>query len=218
MPAVTFVDTNILKFAASELFRFRPRQEQIQWGPKTLNLVVHDQVIVNPNDRIPNPTLKAEIDLLPMVAVLGKTGVVDFVQTVEALYEAWGIPNMDSESGPFYGAQIRLLKDIPFRYGRVMGGLGIDGEVEQLRFIKGIRNPRFEALQRASGAFQGRDNPPNSNQLIDAFHLWCAEVAGCSYFLTLDFKLQRSLLNSKLELPVKVLRPSELLLAVEGRP
>ena len=152
------------------------------------------------------------------IAALGKTGVLDFVQTVEALYETWGIPDMDSESEPFYGAQIRLLKDIPFRYGRVMGGLGIDGAAEQLRFIRGIHNPRFEAIQRASGAFQGSNNPPNSNQLVDAFHLWCAELAGCTYFLSLDFKLQKSLSRSKIKLRVQVVRPSELLLAIEPEP
>ena len=218
MPAVTFIDTNILKFAASELFRLHPRLETIKWGPTTVELVVHDEVVVNPNDRIANPTLKYEAELLPKVAALGKIGVLDFVQTVEALYETWGIPNMDSESGPFYGAQIRLLKDIPFQYGRVMGGLGIDGKAEQLRFINGIRNPRFEAIQRASGAFQGSNNPPNSNQLVDAFHLWCAELAGCTYFLSLDFKLQKSLAQSKIELRVQIVRPSELLLAIEPGP
>jgi len=215
MSALTFIDTNILKFAASELFRLRPRLETLQWVPTSVDLVVHDEVIVNPNDRIANPTLKSEAALLPRVAAHGKSGVLDFVQTVEALYETWGIPNMDSESGPFYGATVRLLKDIPFKYGRVMGGLGVDGEAEQLRFINSIRDSRFEAIQRASGAFQGANNPRNSNQLVDAFHIWCAELAGCTYFLSLDFKLKKSLAQSKIELRLQVVRPSELLVAIE---
>jgi hypothetical protein len=30
---------------------------------------------------------------------------------------------------------------------------------------------------------------PHRNQLLDAFHLWCAEVAGADYFLTHDTTL-----------------------------
>ena len=183
-----------------------------------IDLVVHDEVIFNPNERISNPTLRHEAELLPMVAALGTAGTVEFVQTVESLYETWGLPSLDSESGRFYGAPIRLLKDIPFEYSRVFGGAGIDGEKEQMRFLLGIKQPRFEALKRALGAFQGRDLPANRNQLLDAFHLWCAELAECTYFLTLDFKLQKVLRRSKIETPVQVVHPSQLLQAIKAAP
>lgn len=151
-------------------------------------MVVYDEVVVNPNDKITNLELKAEADLLKDVAELGKSGSVEFVQTTEALYEEWGLPNMDSESGRFYGAPIRFI-DAPFRYERVMGGMGIDGGAEQYYFLASIQTPRFLEIQRASGAYQGK-NLLNRNQLIDAFHVWCAESYGCAFLLTLDFKLQ----------------------------
>lgn len=213
--ALVFVDTNVLKFAATELVRLRARRDKVQWGPLLVDLIVHDAVAVNPNDRIPNAELRTEADLLPSVAACGKTGLVEFVHTVEALYESWGLPSMDSETGAFYGANIRLLQNVPFSYGRVMSGFGVDGEAEQLRFISSIGSPRFFELQRACGAFQGRDKPLNKNQLLDAFHIWCAELAGCSYFLTLDFKLQRTLSLSAVEKKVNLVRPTELLAAIQ---
>ena len=209
MPSTVFVDSNVLKFAATHLPRFVPKKEEIQWGPRIVEVVVHHEVVVNPNDNIANPILKAEADLLPQAAAFGKSGVVEFVRTVEALYEEWGLPDMDSETGTFYGAPIRLI-NAPFKYGRVMGRLGIDGKAEQYRFLTSIKSPRFDAIQRATGAFQGAQ-PLDRNQLIDAFHIWCAEAAGCAYFLTLDFKLQRTVSQSKLETPLLLLRPSEFI-------
>lgn len=212
MPLLVFIDTNILKFAATELTRFARRRETLKWGPKTMDVIVHDEVVLNPNDNISNPELKAEADLLSEVANYAKVGVIEFVQSVEARYEEWGLPNMDSQTGKFFGAAVGLI-EAPFKYGRVMGGLGIDGEAEQYRFLSSIRDARFLAIQRATGAYQGAQ-PLNRNQLIDAFHIWCAESAGCSHFLTLDFKLLRTLAQSKLEIQVTVLRPSALIAAI----
>lgn len=169
---------------------------------------------MNPNENILNLALKAEADLLPEVAELGKSASLEFVQTSEARYEEWGLPGMDGETGRFYDATIRYI-DAPFKYGRVMGGLGIDGKAEQCRFLASIQNPRFQEIQRATGAYQG-DNPLNLNQLIDAFHVWCAESYGCAYLLTLDFKLQKIVAQSKLATPLLIVRPSELLLAAAG--
>jgi hypothetical protein len=78
-----------------------------------------------------------------------------------------------------------------------------------------INDKRFIELQRACGAFQGHIKPPNHNQLLDAFHIWCAEFAGCSYFLTLDFKLMRVLSKSKAKTQLRLVRPSELLFEVQ---
>ena len=216
MKALTFIDTNILKFAASELVRLQPRREQVQWGPTIVDLIVHDTVTVNPNDQIKNSELRAEADLLPLVATASKAGQIELVQSFEVKYEVWGLPSMDSETGAFYGAKIHTLKDIPFAYGRVVGGLDIDGKAEQLRFITGIVSPRLTELRKTCGAFQGARKPPNGNQLLDAFHIWCAELAGCTYFLTLDLKLQRMLKNGKSRSPVQVVRPSELLIALQS--
>lgn len=215
MSALVFVDANVLKFASTELQRFVPRQVSLQWGPTTVATTVHDPVLINPNEGIASADLRKEADLLPQIAACGKSGTLKFVQTVEALYEEWGLPDLDTDTGRFYGAPLHLLRDVPFKYSRIMGGSGIDGRQEQLRFLASVNDKRFIELQRACGAFQGHIKPPNHNQLLDAFHIWCAEVAGCSYFLTLDFKLMRVLSKSKAKTQLRLVRPSELLFEVQ---
>jgi hypothetical protein len=63
------------------------------------------------------------------------------------------------------------------------------------------------------GAEQGND--VNRNQLLDAFHLWCAEHRDCDYFLSLDFKLAQMTANSRQKLRCRVVLPSELLAALD---
>jgi hypothetical protein len=80
----------------------------------------------------------------------------------------------------------------------------------QVDFLAGLRQKRFLHLQKACGARQGNRVVPN--QLIDAFHIWCAESAAASHFLTNDFKLIRAVRNYKSSPPkVKLVKPSELL-------
>jgi len=188
-----YIDTNILKFSASALERFVPRTQKINWGGHIEEVVVHDIKIINPNDKIADQELRSEVDLLPQVAKLGKANRLRFQIQVETKFESWGLRNMDSQTGEFYGAEIETI-EAPIQYGRVMFGFGMDSERMQYEFLARQSHPRFKELQRATGAFQG-NNPLNKNQLLDALHFWCAEYNGCEYFLTLDFKLVR-MLNS----------------------
>jgi len=52
-------------------------------------------------------------------------------------------------------------------------------------------------FRRRVGHFTGSDRPLNRGQLIDAFHILCAESAGANYFLTLDDSLIRTLGSRK---------------------
>jgi hypothetical protein len=206
-----FVDVNVFKFSAVELPRYVPRRQRLQWGPKELDVVVHDAVVLNPNDAITNPELKREADLLPSVADLGKSGAVQFVLHHEALLELWGIPNQDSRTGLFFNAPLQFIQ-APGQYERVAVGSGLDSQAEQYQFLLSLREPRFLEPQRATGAYQGA-NPVNRNQLLDAFHIWCAESHGAEYFLTLDFNLIASVQRSKAAVVCKLVRPSGLLAA-----
>lgn len=209
-----FLDTTVFKFSATALRRYVGRPSTVQWGPLTIHGVSHTEEILNPNDRISDPKLRAEAELLPTIAELGVKGRLSFLISDEARFEQWGLPNLDSETGDFYGASIRSAS-APIEYARVMGGLGIDGRLEQARFLQSLNDPRFLELQKASGAYQGK-NPTNRNQLIDAFHIWCAEHNSCPFLLTLDWKLQRSLARTRVPLKVHVVSPSELLRALEA--
>ncbi len=54
---------------------------------------------------------------------------------------------------------------------------------EQYNFLRSLDHGRFLELRRICGAEQGQK--VNRNQLLDAFHLWCAEFNRCEYFLSL---------------------------------
>lgn len=214
-PAKVYIDTNVLKFSATQLPRLRPRQQKINWDSRVHEITVHDLTYINPNVFIKNPELKAEAELLPELAEAGKCGQVKYVIQIETSFEGWGIPNMDSVTGKFYGTPYETA-DAPIKYGRIIAG-GLDDPMDmQFEFLANIKSRRFVELQKITGAYQGEGNL-NRNQLLDAFHLWCAEHNKCDYFLTLDFKLIRVLRqNRKLQLQVEVVRPSELLAAVKG--
>lgn len=208
-PPKVYIDTTVLKFSATRLRRFRPREQTVKWGDLTIEAIVHDIVYVNPNDAIDNPELKAEAELLPTLAEAGKRGVVKYVIQMETMLESWGIRDMDSETGKLYGAPIESV-EAPIKYGRVVFGPPYNAKDMQIDFLSGIKHERFIRLQKMTGAYQGPENL-NRNQLLDAFHIWCAEHNKCDYFLTLDFKLVKECRRPNRHLLVEVVKPSELL-------
>ena len=209
MTSKVYIDTTVLKFSATQLPRLHPKKQKINWGGQYHQLTVHDFVHVNPNDSIDNPKLKAEAELLPSLAEAGKTGVVKYVIQVETLFESWGIPKMDSGTGKFYDAPCEYV-EAPIKYSRILVGAGSDARDMQLRFLSSFKSKRFLELQKMTGAYQGPGRL-NRNQLLDAFHLWCAEHNSCDYFLTLDFKLIKVLRKQKGRLLSEVVKPSELM-------
>jgi hypothetical protein len=212
--AKVFLDTNILKFAATRLPRLRPRKQLVDWGGKTIEVTLHDFVEVNRNEFIVNPVLKAEAELLPRLAEIGKLGKLEYVMSGETMIESWGLRNMDSKGGRFYGVPIKVVK-APLDYAYILAGgeIGVTPMERQFRFLASIKHKRFLALQKITGAYQG-ERELNRNQLLDAFHIWCAEHNECKFFLTLDFKLIKVLSKSKST--VRVVWPSELLAWLES--
>lgn len=208
-----FLDTNILKFSASRLPRWRPRQQLVDWGGKNIEVTLHDFVEVNRNEFIANPVLKAEAELLPRLAEIGKLGKIEYVMSGETMIESWGLGNLDSKDGRLYGAPIKIVK-APFDYSYILAGgkVGETPRERQFRFLASVKHERFLALQKVTGAYQG-ERELNRNQLLDAFHIWCAEYNECEFLLTLDFKLGKVMNNSKST--VQVVRPSELLMWLE---
>src|SRR5688572_15777738 len=102
----TYIDTNVLKFSATELPRLRPRKQTLNWGCQVHEVTVHDFVTVNRNDNIKNPALKREADLLPALAAHGKANRIHYVINVETEFESWGLRNMDSRTGRFYNTPL----------------------------------------------------------------------------------------------------------------
>ncbi|OGQ52593.1 MAG: hypothetical protein A3J24_02885 [Deltaproteobacteria bacterium RIFCSPLOWO2_02_FULL_53_8] len=210
-----FLDTTVLKFSATELPRLQPRITSINWGGKNIDVTNHDFVDINPNDCITNTELKAEAELLPRLAEIGKLGAIEYVINIETEQESWGLPNMDSKTGLFYGAPIKTVK-APLEYSRVVAGGETKARERQYDFLCSIKHKRFLELQKMTGAYQGKQ-PLNHNQLLDAFHLWCAEHNDCEFFLTLDFTVIKVLGLSPKKSTVQAARPSQLLSILEQR-
>jgi hypothetical protein len=180
-------------------------------------MVVHDPRYVNPNDRLRKESreTRREADLLPRLAEMAKQGKFRPVCSFDTLLETWRLPNLDSMSGKFYGAMIHQVPH-PINFSRMLSVPKGELYRDQLASIQRIRNPRFLEIQKVTGAYQGPGKWA-ANQLFDAYFLWTAEFNSCPYFLTMDFKLIKMVSDNRMNrVQVRVVRPSELLVALGG--
>jgi hypothetical protein len=204
-----YIDTNILKSSATSLRRLVPRKQMLLLKGNVLEATVHDIGEVNPNLALTGE-MKTEAELLPQLAELGKQGTVRFIIHTETEFESWNLPKMrGNRTGRFYGAPIESAKS-PVQYNRMMIGYNQDPKDMQVEFLSGLKHKRFSELQKVTGAYKdsGKLVP---NQLLDAFHIWCAEHNGCDFFLTLDFKLINRVGSNSDKPTLKLVRVSELL-------
>jgi hypothetical protein len=197
-----FLDTSVVKHS----IRNRPQLQASE------NAGVYEFINVDPTAKVQDEKhkkLREEIDLISKIAECAKRGEVELL---------WGIDSMTEF--------LRIL-DIPFPGFSVLAGAGItkvQGPVKfnyivphdrswktvQIDLLKSIEHPRYLQLRKACGANQGES--VNGNQLLDAFHIWCAEYANSTHFLTTDFKLSRVIGKYKASPPiVSVVLPSQLL-------
>jgi hypothetical protein len=184
-----YLDTSVLKFSATRLPRYFPREQPISWGGRVATITAYEDGFLNPNDAITNPELKREAERLPIIASLAKNGRLQCVIQFETQFEFWGVKKIDSVDGPFYGAPVQRI-DAPFQYERMTFKAFESSKDLQLKFLASLKHERFLELQRMTGAYQG-PGKLHANQLLDTFGLWCAEHNRCDFFLCLDFALQR---------------------------
>jgi hypothetical protein len=210
-----FVETNTIKLSTDSRTVLMPRpQKLLRWGGKDILTTVHDIVEINPNDKIKDQGFRAEVDLLTRIADVAKAGEIELITTAEVFVELLGITILGQRKTRLLDAPITRVK-APFEYSRVIAGFqqsasSRPGHDAQVAFLKSLTFPRLLQLRKACGADQGKE--VNGNQLIDAFHVWCAEEAGASHFLTCDLKLVRLVRQyKKYPVKVKVVSPSELL-------
>lgn len=213
MPTV-FLDTSALKFGAERVIRGRVRPVTRRWGDKTVTIGVTQFLEHFPNSYA-RPELRRELGFLPLMAHLAKIGRIRLVTHIEVLEEFWGLPKTDDPRGVFYGAPIERV-DGPFEYSRIMYG-GPGSQDHQLDFLRHVSHPRYKQLQVAVGV--NEQSGKYKNQLLDAFHVLCAEAAKAEYFLTLDQKLIRHVEQHKRWPPnTRVLSPRTLVrLLIQSR-
>lgn len=83
---------------------------------------------------------------------------------------------MDSPRGQFYGAEVSWVSN-PFEYGRICQ----DGSRRdwQFEFMCSLQHPLFLELE---GAVNAREASKHyRNELMDAFHILCAESCRADY-------------------------------------
>jgi hypothetical protein len=188
-----FLDTSVLKAAVDTRLVLIPEPQRIEWGGREFEVDVHRPVFVNQNAQYlaqGNRERFEDTVALRFIAALAKEGKIKLFMHQEVLIELMGLPRVTGEGPRFYGAPIENVEG-PFQYGRIV--FDSTGRDYQYEFLSQVEHPRFKELQRACGAYQGPNNPLHRNQLLDAFHILCAESASATYFLTHDDSLIRVL-------------------------
>ncbi len=196
-----------------------PRASRIQWGDIDKEIIVHDPVIVRPNEAF-DPALKTEVSLLPLIALMAHRHDLELLSHGEAMMELWEGRATGDARGHFYGAPISHVPG-PIQYGRVvlsgfperLPAIATTEEMSQTKhrqiaFMNGLTHPRFLQLRHACRADRAKGIDPN--QLADAFHLWTAEVAGATHFLTAEKKLLALGSDAALRLACRPVCPSQL--------
>lgn len=213
-----FLETTVLKASVDTRLVLLPEPQKVQWGDREFVVNVHQPVFVNQNVKFLDQGKHERYEdtvSLRFIAALAKERKITLMSHEEVFLELMGLPRVIGEGPRFYGAPIQRIEG-PVRYERIVAdGSGRD---HQFEFLAGLKHPRFLDLQRACGAFQGYDRPPHRNQLIDAFHLLCAESAGATYSLTLDDSLIRTLSNHKThKAGVTCITPKRLLVTLMSK-
>jgi len=211
-PPLIFLDTSVLKHSADRLIRGRIHKMTRMWGDMPVTMDVTQFVEDYPNARV-HRTLADELRYLPFIADLAKTRRVRLTTHQEVKLEFWGLPKTDAPRGIFYGAPIERGSD-PFSYGRYIAGWSAIAKSDpQFDFVKGITHSRFQQLQQAVGTQANSSH--YKNQLLDAFHILCAETVSAEFFLTTDLKLIRHVSRHRRYPPIcRVVSPAQLVRAL----
>jgi hypothetical protein len=215
---LVFLDTVVLKASVDTRLVLLPVPERLQWGEREIEIEVHRPVFINPNAKYlkqGNQERFEDTVALRFLAALARDERITLLIHEEVLLELMKLPRVIGDGPRFYGAPMRKIQG-PFRYGRVVADTStVDHQYE---FLSRVKHSQFKELQKACGAFQGNDRPLNRRQLIDAFHVLCAESAGANYFLTLDDSLIRTLGSRKTPAtPVVPITPTRLLVHLVSR-
>lgn len=154
--------------------------------------------------------LRKEIECLPKLAAKLKQIEATLITDFENIYSE---VHKVGFSELFYGSHIRYANRPPaFETSWGVPSWLSSGPTKNRfhNFLHRLKNPRFLELARYAGGLQGTCY--NYNQLADAYFLWCAEVNCADYFLTLDFRLRRSVSKAKgLVYNPKIVTATELL-------
>jgi len=209
-----FLDTTVFKAADDSRLVYIPRKKKLDWGDKEIEVTVHDQVIENQNVKYldqGNDSAFMNRWFNRIIARFAVDGNISLATSDEVMFEAMGVPRVDMS---FFGAPLQTVNSPIAHSGLQLDGFGTDYLYEAIRKIS---HTRFDELKKLSGAHGMEGRKRHRNQLLDAFHIWSAEMSGADYFLTHDTKLQKQWNSSKYKGSCRVLDTQELLSALLTR-
>jgi hypothetical protein len=195
-PAI-FLETTVLKASVDTQLVLVPQIETVRWGDRDVTIDLHHPVYLNQNIKFLRQGRRERFEdtiALRFIAALAKEKKIKLLSHEEVYIELMGLPRVFGSGPLFYGAPIHKIHG-PIEYRRIV----FDGTRRdyQYEFLSRVRDPRYLELQKLCGAYQGDNRPPHRNQLIDAFHLFCAEFSKADYLLTLDDRLSYAISNDK---------------------
>jgi len=206
-----FLDTNIFKFAARIKKVRVPHREQIEWGDIVEDIDVYRPYVHNSIYRIRDKKQRLDASYIPMLAFSGLQGHGMFWTHKEVDMETWGIPGMNNIHGLFYNCPINKLPSPEGERCRIIAGGNKKFDEHTLDYLSNIEDKRYKEICKFTGGFQGKGKPMNRNQALDAYHLWCAEYSQMDYFVTMDYKLIKIIINNKkADLELKIVNPKNL--------
>jgi len=170
--------------------RFEARKQRLQWGSLDYEVPIKHLVKRHLHHRS-SSALRCDASLLLGIAGLALKKKVELVWHLETQLEYLGLRKATGVSSAFYGAPIGVIQG-PVRYSRTLiDGSGTLGAPEQLtvQFLEAINVSRYLELKRLTNAQPASKH--YVNQLLDAFHIWCAESSNSAVFLTTDYTLIR---------------------------
>jgi hypothetical protein len=184
-----FLDTSAVKHSIRSRTVVRSRPHSLKIGGTPHRLVVGEIVEIDPTASVREGRLRTEIDLLSEIARLTKAGAIELLWNIDSEIEFFEIYLVGGGKSDLLDGGVTMV-DGPVRYSRILSSpsplSGEDSRILRRDFLTNVKHPRFLELRRACGALQGP--AVRDNQLVDAFHVWCAEHAGASHFLTTDFQ------------------------------
>jgi hypothetical protein len=178
-----FLDTTIMKLAADHVIRGFSRRRTVLWGPQTVTIPIVQYRVV---PKLPKSGTEqyADAAVLPLIAHLAVRGRIELLWHLDGIIEFAGLPHTHCPGGRFYGAPIRQVLP-PKPLGRIIASGHKSMREHQYDFLKSMRPERFLELQVAVGVKTGAAN--TLNQMLDAWHIYCAEHVGATYFVTCDY-------------------------------
>lgn len=213
-----YVDSTVIQDADVDRVEWLREEHTLDWGGQTISLVTEPKYeIVDKRINQPRELLRETV-ALQLLAQFARHPNVTFMQQFETEFESiWS--RRPSPSPPFFGVPIaKAGNPIPYQRTLFAGGVRQRNSAEiQHDFLDGLTHPRFVHLQRLAGVQDAMGMEKRRRQILDAWHLWCAERNQCTYFLTRDGKLIRSVQarrradSSQPPTPVNLVTPSEML-------